>query len=421
MDLSTIPLDSPPETIDPSEEFSRQWGSAATSDPFPMFEKFRASGPVVDKDIFAELGAVNTWNPDGRRPVYSIVGYDAVRECLSRPDTFSSEINAEASAHVRGKNLNMTDPPEHTRLRGILQKSFTPARVTEWMESLIKPEINTLLSAIRPAGRADLHADFSYILPYRVTHKMFRLSERDYDNFHDLGIWTLLYYIRPEHAVWASKALALMLQEQIDASRGQTGSDVVTLLANAEIGGDRLTDEEIVSFLRLLIPAGAETTTRGLALTFYALLTNPDQLELLRQQPGLTSKAVTEGLRWQVPFGIEPRLVRRDTELAGVKIPAGALVLPCLSAANRDPKYFPDPEVFDIRRESKGAILSFGFSSHVCLGMNLARGEIDAALQAILADLPNLRLDPDAPAPQLTGVGARGVDHLPVLFDPSAP
>jgi cytochrome P450 len=420
MDLSTISLDSPPEAIDPSEEFSKQWGGTASNDPYPMFEEFRASGPVVDRDIFVELGAVNTWNADGRRKVYSVVGYDAVRECLSRTDVFSSGINAEASAHVRGRNLNMIDPPEHTRLRGILQKSFTPARVHEWMEGLIKPEIDGLLAAIKPRGKADLDAEFSYVLPYKVTHKMFRLSERDYDNFHDLGIWTLLYFVRPEHAAWASKALTLMLQDQIDSSRGQEGTDVVTLLANAELDGERMTDEEIVAFLRLLIPAGAETTTRGLALTFFALLTHPEQLQLLRDQPELTPKAVTEGLRWQVPFGIEPRLVTRDTELAGVDIPAGALVLPCLSAANRDPEYFPDPEVFDIRREGKGPILSFGFSAHVCLGMNLAKGEIDAALRAILTELPNLRLDPDAPEPQMTGVGARGVDHLRVVFDPSA-
>jgi cytochrome P450 len=414
VDLSTIPLEAPSEEIDCSADFTNQWGGFEV-DPYPVLAAMLAESPVLHRDVFTELGLTNYWNADGRRTVFTVTGYDEVNYVLRSPGTFSSTVNAEASSTIRGLNLNMMDPPEHTRLRSILGRALSPARVHEWMDGLIKHEIDRLVEVFSSRGRADLHAEFSYVLPYRVTHKLFRLSEADYDKFHDLGIWTLLYGVRPEHAAYASKALTHLLQPQIDESRGRPGTDVVSLLANAE--PDPLTDEEIVAFLRLLIPAGAETTSRALGLTFYGLLANPDQLQLLREDESWVGKAVNEGLRWEVPFGIEPRVVTSDTELAGVALPANSLVLISLSAANRDPKYFPHPDDFDITRSFPVPIVSFGFGPHSCLGMNLAKGEIDASLRELLDRLPNLRLDHVRAAPRRTGFGARGVDALPVLFD----
>ena len=176
-----------------------------------------------------------------------------------------------------------------------------------------------------------------------------------------------------------------------------------------------LDDEEILAFARVMLPAGAGTTYRGLGCLLLGLL-QTGQLERLRRERWRLEDAIEEGLRWEQPLTSLGRIATRDTELAGVAIPAGSEVYACLAAANHDPARWPDPQRFDITREHK-VHASFGLGPHLCIGMHLARLELRTALNAILDRLPDLRLDPEAPAPWITGLLFRMPTAVPVVFD----
>jgi cytochrome P450 len=204
----------------------------------------------------------------------------------------------------------------------------------------------------------------------------------------------------------------------LDDRRRSPRDDLVSELVRAEIDGDVLADEEIYSFLMLLLPAGVETTYRSTGNLLHLLLTHPDQLEAVRADRSLLPQAIEEGLRMEPPLLLTSRLAIRDGELGGVPVKAGAFVTPMLGAANRDPRRYPEPDRFDIFRDPKQHI-SFGNGPHMCLGMHLARMETRIAIDALL-DLPNLRRDPEAWArddAHIHGQIFRSPTSLPVLFD----
>ena len=199
------------------------------------------------------------------------------------------------------------------------------------------------------------------------------------------------------------------------ARRREPRDDLISTLARAEIDGERLSDDEIYSFLRLLLPAGVETTYRSTGNLLFGLLSNPEQLEAVRADRSLIPQAIEEAIRWDAPLLIITRVATRDTELAGVRIPAGSSVMPMLGSANRDETRWDDPDRFDIFREAKPHI-GFGHGTHVCLGMHLARLEMRVALELLFDRLPNLRLDPAGDDPHIRGQVFRSPTSLPVLF-----
>jgi len=197
--------------------------------------------------------------------------------------------------------------------------------------------------------------------------------------------------------------------------RVHPSDDVISVLAQAELEGTRLTDEEICSFLRLLLPAGAETTYRSSSNLMFGLLSNPDQLERLRADRALMPAAIEEGLRWEPPLTGIGRTATRDAVVDGVTIPAGSPINVCLGGANRDPSRWGDPDQFDLARDAKQH-LAFAFGPHMCLGMHLARMETVVVINAVLDRLPDVRLDPDTEDPHITGLMFRAPRALPVLF-----
>ena len=197
--------------------------------------------------------------------------------------------------------------------------------------------------------------------------------------------------------------------------RAHPANDLMSILAASELDGQHLTDEEIFAFLRLLLPAGAETTYRSSSNLLFGLLTHPDQLDALRADRALMPKAIEEGLRWEPPLTTIVRTATRDTVVDGVDVPAGAVVITNMGSANHDEKYWERSEEFDIHREQRQH-LAFAFGPHMCLGMHLARMETRVVLERIFERLPNVRLDPAADAPQITGMTFRAPPALPVLF-----
>lgn len=226
----------------------------------------------------------------------------------------------------------------------------------------------------------------------------------------------LAFTVNPERGREASEALAEYLRPILEARRAEPRDDLISGLAAAEIDGEKLSDEEIFSFLRLLLPAGVETTYRAFGNLLYGLLTHPDQLEAVRIDRSLISQAIEEAVRWEPPLSMITRVATRDTELGGVHIPAGSSVMPVLGSANREERRFADPEEFNIFRPAR-AHIGFGYGVHVCLGMHLARMEMRVALNLLLDRLPNLRLDPSVGDVYIRGQVFRSPTSLPVVFD----
>ena len=191
-------------------------------------------------------------------------------------------------------------------------------------------------------------------------------------------------------------------------------NDVISVLVKAELEGQRLTDDEIIAFLRLLLPAGAETTYRSSSNLLFGLLTN-NQLDALRADRDLMPQAIEEGLRWEPPLLTIMRTATCDTVVEGVDIKAGATIVVNMGSANHDEKYWENPEEFDIFRRAPQH-LAFAFGPHMCLGLHLARMETRVVVGRLLDRLPDLRLDPEAEAPYITGMTFRAPNALPVIF-----
>ncbi|WP_157108776.1 cytochrome P450, partial [Aldersonia kunmingensis] len=216
------------------------------------------------------------------------------------------------------------------------------------------------------------------------------------------------------------KAASLALEEYfapiLAERRKNPADDLISRLAVAEIDGERLEDGEIFSFLRLLLPAGVETTYRSLGNLIFGLLTHPEQFEAIRADRSLIPQAIEEAVRWEAPLLTITRVATKDTELGGIAIPAGSSVMPMLGAANRQEDRYEDPDSFNIFRPAR-ANISWGYGAHVCLGMHLARLEMRVAMNLLLDRLPNLRLDLDGNDPHIRGQVFRSPTALPVLFD----
>jgi cytochrome P450 len=208
--------------------------------------------------------------------------------------------------------------------------------------------------------------------------------------------------------------------EFVEERRVTPGADLITDLVSADLDGERLDDEEIYSFLRMLLPAGIETTYRSSGNLLYLLLTHPDQLDAVRTDRSLIPQAIEEGLRYESPILLTPRVATASTELRGVAIPAKTVVTAMVASANRDPEVYDDPETFDIYRNAHQH-MSFGTGPHLCLGMHLARLETRVALNALLDRLPGLRLDREAAEKLDAHIQGdslfRNPTSLPVIWD----
>ena len=216
----------------------------------------------------------------------------------------------------------------------------------------------------------------------------------------------------------ASSALRDYFAEVMTERRASPGDDLISDLVRADIDGVRLSDEEIYSFLRLLLPAGVETTYRASGSLLFALLNDRAQLQALYEDRSLFPQAFEEAVRWEPPVTVILRRARRDTELAGVKIDEGADIALMIGAANRDERKYADPDRFDMFREVRQHV-GFGFGVHVCLGMHLARMESRVAINTLFDRLGPFRLDPDTEPPHIEGLAFRSPLSLPVVFDPS--
>lgn len=309
------------------------------------------------------------------------------------------------------------DEPVHGRLRSLVSKAFSQKALARWEDELVGRVGNSLIDKFAANGKADLVKEFTFDYPSQIIAGLLGLPQEDYPQFQRWSISLLSWILNPERGLAASAALCDYFAPILASRRAEPKDDLISGLAQAEIDGEKLEDEEIYSFLRLLLPAGVETTYRSLGSLLLALLSDPAQLDAIRADRSLLPQAIEEGVRWEPPLLTITRVATRDTELGGVPIPAGSTVMPMLGAANRQEDRYPEPDTFDIFRSPKSH-LGWGHGVHVCLGMHLARLEMRTAINLLLDRLPNLRLDPDADDPHIRGQVFRSPTSVPVLFDP---
>ncbi len=399
---------------------------------FDDLEDFGAFDDVVSgnvRDPYTELARMRRENPIQRidmsgmpgeegKPVFIVYRHEDITTMLRDNRTFSSAIVISAFGDVLGRHVMLgMDEPEHGRHRALVAKAFSQKALARWETGLVARVGNDLIDAFADRGTADLVKEFNFPYPTRIIAGILGLPEEDFPQFQRWSISLLSFTMNPERGKAASVALENYFAPILAARRAEPRDDLISSLAAAEIDGERLSDDEIYSFLRLLLPAGIETTYRAFGNLMFALLSNPEQLDAVRNDRGLLVQAIEEAVRWEAPLLTITRVATCDTELAGVPIPAGSSVMPMLGAANRQEDRYPDPDRFDIFREAKGALVSWGYGAHVCLGMHLARLEMRTAANLLLDRLPNLRLDPGDADPHIRGQVFRSPTTLPVRFD----
>jgi cytochrome P450 len=292
------------------------------------------------------------------------------------------------------------DEPEHKRHRALVSVAFRHKSLVRWEADVIEPIVHEIVDSFEGSradgrGKAELVRELTYRFPVQVIAEILGIPHKDHEQFHDMAVWVVNVAANPEKGIAASEALREYLAGIVEAKRAKPGDDVISLLVQEELDGESLSDEEIFSFLRLLLPAGAETTYRATGSLLYGLLTNPDQLDALRADRSLMPHAVEEAIRWESPLLITSRGATVDTVLGGVEIAAGMQVIPNIGAANHDDTRWDHPDDFDLFRPVVPHI-SFGVGPHMCLGMHLARMEMGTAVSVLLDRLPDLRPDPDA-------------------------
>ncbi|MGC5054232.1 cytochrome P450 [Micromonospora sp. DT48] len=397
---------------------------AVREDPYPFYRQARQTGALVRGHL-----------------MWSATRHDVVTEIL-RSDAFGvhpATVPAPRAVTMlralgrRGKPIGpidppsmlVTDPPEHTRYRRLVVKVFT-ARAIEALRPQVEQRcadlLDDLVRAASPHGSVDLVAHYASLLPVTVIAEILGVPAQQRQRFLDwgeamspaldLGL-SLGQYHRVETAI---RQLNVWLREHFARLRAEPGDDLLSQLVHQDSDGDGLTEDELVALAGLLLAAGFETTVNLLGTGTAVLLAHPEQLALLRAEPHRWPNAVEEILRYDAPVQTTARYCRSDTEVAGVRLRRGEIVVPMLGGANRDPAVFTEPDRFDVTRANARDHLAFSSGAHYCLGANLARLEGEVGLRSLFERYPDLALD-GAPRRRSTRV-LRGYDHLPVRLKP---
>jgi cytochrome P450 len=391
--------------------------------PYPLFAQLRATEPLAR---FAVNGDMTVWMvtryADAQEILKDTTHFVKDMRKVAPPAFVENLFQGEGGESLRLLSTHMlaSDPPDHTRLRKLVSKAFT-LRVVEQLRPRIQQITDELLDAVQPQGQMELIGDFAFPLPITVISELLGIPVEDRPKFR---IWTSALFnissnlFQPVRRVpIEAQMFADYLRELIAVRREHPTEDIIGHLVQVEEEGDRLSENELISMIFLLITAGHETTVNLIGNGTLALLQHPDQWQLLQRHPEYIESAVEELLRVTGPVMIAtPRWCWEEMELHGQTFHKGDMVLVALLAADEDPDRFPDPERLDITREGQQH-LAFGKGIHACIGAPLARLEGQIAFSALVRRMPNLCLatDPD----KLIWRGSlllRGLDALPVTF-----
>jgi cytochrome P450 len=415
-----------PATTDRIEDFDDDFdpfsaqlmAERVKGDPYGELARLRAAAPVHDVDIRAHFGAPGDPNLAHLKGV-TVLGHKEVHEVLNDPQLWSNRVNDLFLGKAFGRAVVTMDAPEHTKYRRLFQRAFLPSMLERYKTDMVPKIVDRLINAFVQQGRAELVSDFTQHFAFSFIHALMELPDEDRRVFQKLAVGQLAVSYDPPHGDEAVRKLTRYITQMVDQRRRQPLSDVdfVHAIATAEIDGEQLPQDIVVGFLRILMNAGGDTSYHGFGNILTGLLTNPEQLEQVRQDRSLIPAAIEEGLRWNGPVMFLFREPTREAQIGGVTVRPGEHYMNVvIGSANRDESMWEQPEVFNIHRKQQRHA-SFGFGAHVCIGQHLARMEMVLALNALLDRLPNLRLDPQATPPQVKGLVMRGASPIHVLFD----
>ena len=388
------------------------------ANPYPLYHQLREEEPVhwselMEAWVLTRYDDVSALLKDSRfsadrRKANNRFAQEAVKR-----------MQEEGGPLANATTMLGADPPEHTRLRGLVSKAFTP-RVVEAMRPHIQEIVDSLLDDVQENGHMDIIGDLAYPLPVIVIAEMLGVPPADRDDFKR---WSddIVATLGPLAAPEVIEQARISIQEMADyfsaviaERRREPREDLLSGLIAAEERGEVLSEEELLATCILLLAAGNETTTNLIGNGMLALLRHPEQLEKLRDQPSLTESAIEEFLRYDGPVQSTARVATEQLEIRGKTIEEAQLVIALLGAANHDPEQFPNPDELDIARQPNQHI-AFGQGIHFCIGSALARMEGQIAFETLLRRMPNPRLESE----EIEWGGTfilRGLKRLPIAF-----
>ena len=385
------------ETTD--EVFLNPFEEGFFDNPYRQYRRLREKAPVHQSPI-------GPW---------SLLGYEECARLIRDPSLSVEDRNAT----VGPRDILNMDPPDHTRIRRLLSKAFTPRRIEELVDTT-QSLVDTMLDGIEDRGRLDVIPDLAFPLPFAVISRMLGMPEDDSESVRDWS-HTLVQVLEPMLApeelakvMIASENLRGRVTEVIEEKRKKPADDLLSALIAVEEQGDRLSEEELLDQVMLLYIAGHETTVNLIGNGMLALLRNPEQLNKLVKTPQLIDNGIDELLRFDSPVQFTRRVALADIEIDGNSVAAGSMIFAMLGSANHDPEHFgPNADELDLARLEAPHHLSFGGGIHHCLGAVLARMEGRIGIGSLVQRFPNMELT-DEPAKWNQRLVLRGLDSLPV-------
>lgn len=401
-----------------------------SGDFYAVCKQLRETTPIMRGNFAASMGVPNNAGLGAGHPTVSLFKYNDVMAVMRDPANFTSGFIAEGlGSFFDGLIIIAMDGEEHKKTRALLQPVFTPDVANRWRDKLTAVMRSESLLPMVPLKKADL-MDFGLHFPIRAIYSIMGFPDDQPEQIKQYATWALAILAGPQvgadkqaaaraAAIDAARALyhaVLEIVQRRRASGELDGHDLITRLIRSELDGRRLDDHEIATFVRSLLPAAGETTTRTFSSIMTLLLQRPALLQQVRDNRALIAKVIDETVRYEPVATFKVRQAARDLEIGGVPVAKGDMVQCITAAASRDPDVFERPDEFDIFRPAKLSF-GFGFGTHMCIGQFVAKMELTVALNAILDLFPNVRLDPDYPAPVISGVMLRGASNVHVIWD----
>jgi cytochrome P450 len=391
------------EIVEPDLDFAHVFGEEI----HPVLHRIRSNHGVARVRFHGEDAYIITRYADLEA---------AFRDESRLPAAAAYRIHSEP---VQGRTLLCMEGEQHRVNRTLIMASFGGKSITQFAGSLLVPTANEIVDQFAAKGEAELVAEFTTVFPYRVIMRLLGVPPADEESLHRWSLGLMNYPYDPEGARRASSEFTDYLRPLVEERRTNPDSDLISALASSEVEGQRLSDEEIFSFVRLLFPAGADTSYLGIGSMLYALLSHPDALAHVIASPADRRWAIEESLRWESPEALLPRRTSSSYIVGETEVPADTPLLFATTAANRDPDAFPNPDEFDLGRRTTGS-LTFGLGTHYCVGALLAKAEMAVALDVLVERLPNLRAGNGfSEESRVQGAVLRGPNTLPVVFDPA--
>ncbi len=384
--------------------------------PQEFFENARGKfGDVIEvQDNILDGVAFPTILPmNPEHPYFLVLGMEAVKTVVTDQPSFYQNYGGSMDILMGDGQIAGLNPPRHKPLRDLIMQAFNKQSVDHLESNYIVPIMQELMDKSARKETTDLVADFTCRVPTLVICEIFGFPTEQIGRFAELATDIMSASIDWDKAVRASADMGNLFEVLIEERKEKPGDDLISNMLSVELEGERLSDQEMITFCRALVPAAIETTTRALSTALGTALATPGCWSALASDPSLVVDTVEEVLRWNGPIMIIPKRTTKEVELAGVKLPKDANLWICIGHANRDPSEWDNPHQFNFRRERKPHVM-FSMGAHLCIGNQLARREMANALKLMTQRFPNMALDPDGAAPDVVGVQFRSIDRVDV-------